>query len=249
MGENYLFFERLPTMFIKGATELGLDTMKLDIPKPVSELLDASISGYPLVSEAKRPRGRPRKNPPLLRPAMKAAKVPAGYAGMETGEKQAVREMIGAERAVEAVHREAERYQQLGVEAPLPYGLTLEVVQRMAHQLMSVAQIAACHSLPEKVLIDCFARYPKLRHAFEIGAAMTVDRATATMVGAMEAGDLVATKFILDRKAGWAPPPRDSVVVINGGLAGMPQIDGSHVIDMAAQQRALRDAPDAEMAD
>lgn len=224
--------------------------MKLDNPKPVEALLNSRISGYPLAPKMEAPRpGRKSVNRPVPeKPEHVSWLFPEKGDEAEKMLTFSRREATGAWREVTELRGEAGKYQQLPVEAPLPYGLSMEEVSRMAKQLMTVAQIAARFALPEKVLIDCFTRYPKLRHAFELGAAKTIDRATEVMVDAMDAGDLAATKFILERKGGWQAP-RDNIVVINGGLASMPQIDGSHVIDMAAQQRALRDAPDAEMAD
>ncbi len=127
-----------------------------------------------------------------------------------------------------------------------PYGITLKEVQRMAMQLMNYEQIAAVFGLPVQVFLDCLKRFPALRHAYEGGAANMIDRSTAVVRAAVELGDTGMAKFVLERKGGWEPPQKQPQVVIMA--PAVAAVDGAHVNELAAMQRAIRDAPDADMA-
>ena len=171
-----------------------------------------------------------------IKPRPKAAPVKAAAATSDRLEKEVSSVQTAAALVVQATSA-----------TPIPYGLDIAEIRRMARQLMTFEQIAAVFRIPAKVLDDCALRFPEIRQAYEEGAASAIDTATRKLSEAVEAGDLVAVKFTLERKGGWAPPPRDPPVIVLGATAGMT-IDGSHVADMAERQRALRDIPDAELA-
>lgn len=159
-------------------------------------------------------------------------------------EKTVGAEVIAAEKAIARIYKAAGHIQQENPET-LPYGISAPEVHRMASQLMSFEQIAGVFSLPVAVFTDCLKRFPTLRHAYETGAANMIDRATAVIRAAVELGDTATARFVLERKGGWEAKQQAPVVIM---AAPMAQIDGAHVSELASMQRAIRDAPDAEMA-
>lgn len=168
------------------------------------------------------------------------------FRGISEAGKSAVGDIDGREKSVAKIRQAAGNIQQEVDGAILPYGITLQEVQRMSMQLMSFGQISAVFGLPVSVFLDCLKRFPSLRHAYEGGAANAIDRASAVVRAAVELGDTGMAKFVLERKGGWEPPRQAAQVVVVGPT--MANVDGSHVTELASMQRAIRDAPDAELA-
>jgi len=159
--------------------------------------------------------------------------------------KPAAKATETAEKAVAKIKEAAGRVPQQDLAAVLPYGITIGEVERMASQLMTLEQIAAVLRLPAAVFLDCVKRFPALRHAYEGGAASAIDRSTAVVKAAVDSGDLAAARYVLERKGGWTAPRDTQVVVMAPSVVS---VDGSHVAELASMQRAIRDAPDAELA-
>lgn len=184
----------------------------------------------------------------IAKMAEKLAPVPviSPFREIAQREKTAAQDIEKVNRGIARIRDDAGKIQQEDIDAILPYGITLEEVQRMAMQLMTFDQIAAVFGLPKQVFLDCLKRFPAMRHVYETGAANMIDRATAVLRAAVELGDTATARFVLERKGGWEPPAKQAQIVVV--QPGMTTVDGGHVSELASLQRAIREAPDAELA-
>jgi hypothetical protein len=128
----------------------------------------------------------------------------------------------------------------------LPYGIDLALVERLATQYMTAVQIGGYLRIPAGEFMNVLNRYPAIREAFDYGRAKTAERATRTVLEYVDRGDLEMTKYLLERKAGWNVPKERETVILPAAPA-QASIDGSHVMGLAERQRALLNAPDAEI--
>ena len=128
----------------------------------------------------------------------------------------------------------------------LPYGIDLELVERLASQYMTAAQMGGYFRIPPGEFVDMINRYPSIREAFDYGRAKTAERATRTVLERVEEGDLEMTKYLLERKAGWNQPKERETIILPSAPA-VASIDGSHVFGLAERQRALLNLPEAEI--
>jgi hypothetical protein len=139
-----------------------------------------------------------------------------------------------------AILNEAHFTPQIHAAEAFPYGITPAEVARMATQSMSVEHMAMRFQIPPAVMFDCLARFTQLRRAYELGTVGLIDLASAVVLDAVRADDFSAAKFVLERKGGWTPPPRDTQIVVNNAL--QVTVDGGHVHELKERQRQLLEA-------
>lgn len=149
------------------------------------------------------------------------------------------------ERAAAAGAKRAAQTVQAPPDEALPYGMDIAEMDRMARQFMRRAEMAAIVGIPDSVLADCADQFAPLRHVLERGAALTIDKASANILAAVDAGDLGASRFVLERKGGWTLPRDAPTIVVQSGVT--VTIDGAHISDIADAQRDIRTISEAEI--
>jgi hypothetical protein len=117
-----------------------------------------------------------------------------------------------------------------------------EVVWDLAHNGLTVEQMAPYFRMTPRALAQRFSDDPELMLAFRSGLADMQLEAGQVIGHRMRQGDLEAAKFIAARKAGWTSS-RDIRIAPTAGIP--PTIDG-HVLDLAAKHSALLDSPDPD---
>ena len=171
--------------------------------------------------------------------------------GVQLGAAQPIKGNLGKvadkfERRIEVAQLQASHHEQVPLYEPIPYGIDIATVSRLGRQQMTIEQIAVYLQIPKPVFRDVLIRFPELRQAYEYGVISLIETATANIEKAVSSGDLRITQYLLERKGGWTPPPRDPPVIVIQGGQGVT-IDGEHVEDLAAVQRQWRGEIDGEM--
>lgn len=129
---------------------------------------------------------------------------------------------------------------------PIPFSAHLSITQlfqieRMASQGMNLQQISIRLRIPNDTFTQIIRNNPKVREAYESGAARGVDDITGALSTAAKHGDVGAMRYYLDRLGGpqFKPPAHNPAVVILPTTSAT--VDLGAVEDAFAMQRKLLD--------